>query len=257
MPRANRYQVADTIYHLTHRCHDRQFLLRFAKDRNVYRDWMREGLRRYPVSLLAYCITSNHVHLVLHAEKIESVSRFMQLVEGSTAQQYNLRKKRSGGFWSERYHCTMVDSGSYLCRCLQYVDLNMVRAGVVKHPRDWEWGSYRELMGERRRYRLLNVRKLLDRLGYETMNELRSSYSEEISRALTAGISRDATWTENLAVGSKTFVDRMSQRWPHRRALEVEERGGTWMVREAGSAYDSFLGIESRSKATGKALNRG
>ena len=61
MPRANRYLVEDQIYHLTHRCHDREFLLRFGRDRSVYREWLRQGVRRYGISLFGYCITSNHV----------------------------------------------------------------------------------------------------------------------------------------------------------------------------------------------------
>ena len=61
MPRANRYTIPGVAYHVTHRCHDRSFLLRFAKDRAIYRKMLRERLRTFPVSLLGYCITSNHV----------------------------------------------------------------------------------------------------------------------------------------------------------------------------------------------------
>lgn len=98
MPRANRYIVPGQIYHITHRCHDRAFLLKFGIDRDGYRAWLREGLRRHRVSLLNYCITSNHVHLILHSESAEEVARLMQLVEGCVAQDYNLRKGRSGAW---------------------------------------------------------------------------------------------------------------------------------------------------------------
>jgi len=61
MPRANRYVVPGQIYHLTHRCHDRSFLLKFARDRTAYRQKLWEGLRQFQVALLNYGLTSNHV----------------------------------------------------------------------------------------------------------------------------------------------------------------------------------------------------
>jgi len=60
----------------------------------------------------------------------------MQLIAGRTAQEYNQRKKRKGAFWEDRYHATAVDTGDYLSRCMVYIDLNMVRAGVVSLPED-------------------------------------------------------------------------------------------------------------------------
>jgi putative transposase len=67
MPRANRYIVPGQIYHLRHRCHNRQFLLKFANDRHGYRRRLREAVHELRLSLLRYTITSNHVHLVAYA----------------------------------------------------------------------------------------------------------------------------------------------------------------------------------------------
>ena len=245
MPRANRYIVPGQIYHLTHRCHNQAFLLRFGIDRDNYRAWLREGLQRHGLSLLNYCITSNHVHLILHSESAEAVAAFMQLAEGSMAQEYNLRKKRSGAFWGERYHCTMIDSGEYLWRCMQYVDLNMIRAGVVKHPKDWNWGGYPELMGVRKRYRLLAPERLLERLECAE-GEFRERYEAKINDALTRdGHVRDPKWTECLAVGSQGFIEKMSGQFNNRRELSITQEGGktgAWTIRETHDAYGRFLG---------------
>lgn len=140
MPRANRYIIPGNTYHLTHRCHDREFLLKFARDRNRYRQRLREAARTGELSLLTYNITSNHVHLVVYAADAEQVAVFMQQAAGEFARDYNRRKERRGAFWEGRYHATMVDSGEYLWSCLKYVELNMVRCGVVDHPRDWHRG---------------------------------------------------------------------------------------------------------------------
>jgi len=120
MPRANRYILPGVAYHLTHRCHDRSFLLKHGVDRSLYRKMLRERLAQHPVSLLGYCITSNHTHLLAVAHDSEAdISCFMQSLEGDFAQAYNLRKKtRSGAFWGDRYHAVMVDTGDYLWRCM-------------------------------------------------------------------------------------------------------------------------------------------
>jgi putative transposase len=109
MPRANRYFVPAQVYHLTHRCHDRRFLMKFARDRNDYRERLRQILPRFEISLLDYCQTSNHVHRLSRAEKPDQISRFMQTLEGEFAQAYNRRHNRSDAYWSDRFHATMIE----------------------------------------------------------------------------------------------------------------------------------------------------
>jgi len=69
MARFSRLGLEGGIYHVTHRCHNRSFLLKFAKDRSAYNAKLREGLDLFKIALLDYCITSNHVHLILDADR--------------------------------------------------------------------------------------------------------------------------------------------------------------------------------------------
>jgi len=117
------------------------------------------------VTVLGYCITSNHTHVLARSESEGALSRWMQQVEGEFAQSYNRRKHRSGAFWSDRYHCTMIEEGPHLWNCMVYIDLNMVRAGVVTHPVQWPWCSYGEWMGQRRRYGVVDSTECLRVLG--------------------------------------------------------------------------------------------
>lgn len=161
MPRANRYLQPGCLYHLTHRCHDRKFLLRFGTVRSEYRKRLRRALQQYDVSLLAYCITSNHTHLLAESPDETAISRMMQKLEGEFAEWYNFRKHRRGAFWSDRYHCTLVDGATYAWNCMKYIDLNMVRAGVVNHSCEWKWCGYEELVGIRQKYCLLSLESIL------------------------------------------------------------------------------------------------
>ena len=88
-------------------------------------------------------VTSNHVHLLVSGDNDhEVIPQSMQLIAGRTGQEYNQRKNRKGAFWEDRYHATAVESGSHLTQCLVYIDLNMVRAGVVAHQREWPYSGY-------------------------------------------------------------------------------------------------------------------
>ena len=141
MPRASRYILPGQTVHITQRCHNRSFLLKFAKDRSRYVDRRRERLEGHAIDLFNYCITSNHVHLLLRdrvAGEVSNIPAFMNSLAGDFAQSYNLRKKRSGSYWGDRYHASMIDDREYLFRCLRYIDMNRMRAGVVAHPSEWD-----------------------------------------------------------------------------------------------------------------------
>ncbi len=138
MPRANRYFLSGHVWHLTHRCHKKEFLLKFASDRKNWIHWLFEARKRYGLQVLNYIVTSNHIHVLVYSpEDKQVIPSSLQLVAGRTAQEYNQRKSRKGAFWEDRYHATAVETDQHLIQCLMYIDLNMVRAGVVAHPKDW------------------------------------------------------------------------------------------------------------------------
>src|SRR6266699_5847073 len=78
MARANRLRGDGGIFHLTHRCHNRAFLLKFARDRDAYRAKVREHVQQFDLAVLDYCLTSNHVHLLVDAPERLAVSGFMR-----------------------------------------------------------------------------------------------------------------------------------------------------------------------------------
>lgn len=242
MPRASRYLRDGHIYHLTHRCHDRRFLLKFKRDRDVYRRWLREAARRYEVAVYGYCITGNHVHILVDADDARNVGLMMHLAAGAYAQQWNRRKQQEGSAWEHPYHCTIVQNGRHLWNCLTYISLNMVRAGVVCHPSEWAWSGHDELCGIRRRYRILDIERLCDRVEVASAAELQAQYCELLEdRLARKELEREPEWTGALAVGDRAFVETVSCEYATRRKWVYSEppsEGRAWAVREADCAYD-------------------
>ena len=238
MPRAPRHHLSGYIWHLTHRCHRRQFLLTYARDRRAWRRWLYEARKRYGLCVLDYTATSNHIHLLVRDQGRHEIAASMQLIAGCTAQPFNRRKARGGAFWEDRYHATAVESGEHLARCVVYVDLNMVRAGVVTHPAQWEIGGYHEIQQERARYRIIDRQALADALGVE-LPRLAAFHMEWVRVGLqTAGRQREPLWTQSVAVGGRAFVARMQRQLGDRgRHRAVEQIGEMHVLREPSEAY--------------------
>ena len=90
------------------------------------------------------------------------IPKSMQLIAGRAAQEYNKRKGRNGAYWEDRYHATAIEKGEHLTRCLVYIDLNMVRVGVVNHPSEWKTCGYNEILNPSDRYTLIDQKALMD-----------------------------------------------------------------------------------------------
>jgi len=91
----------------------------------------------------AYCLMSNHVHLLVTPGDHAACARFMKTVNQRYAQHVNRIHERSGTPWEGRYRSNVVYSMRYVLACYRYIELNPVRAGIVRHPADYPWSSYR------------------------------------------------------------------------------------------------------------------
>lgn len=210
MPRANRHYVRGQVWHITHRCHESAFLLKFVRDRRRYCDWLRVARLRYGVCVLDYMVTSNHVHLLIQDLTPGSIARTMQLVSSRTAQEFNARKSRHGAFWEDRYHATAIETGQHLLRCVAYIDLNMVRAGAVRHPEDWEPSGYSEIQARRQRDGIIDRTALARLCGFDDLMAFQKAHASWIDGALQGhGCGRDPRWSRSLAVGGAGFIDDM------------------------------------------------
>ena len=112
-----------------------------------------------------------------------------------------------GAFWEDRYHATAVEDDDHLSQCMVYIDLNMVRAGVVAHPEEWPLRGYFEIQNPRQRYRIIDCKKLAGLFLFRDLGQLKEACRERVETTLrSACFSRDGKWTESIAVGSKRFV---------------------------------------------------
>jgi putative transposase len=243
MARAKRHYLPGYAWHITHRCHERSFLLKFGRDRRRWVRWLFEAKKRYRLCILNYMVTSNHIHLlVFDRDEPKVIPRSMQLVAGRTGQEYNQRKKRKGAFWEDRYHATAVETNQHLIQCLVYMDLNMVRAGAVSHPDDWDDGGYKEIQQPRLRYTLIDHGCLMDLLGISSIDMLQRAHRGWVEENLRAeGRTRESKWSESIAVGSKGFVASIKKQLGIRaKGQKIMGSAGECQLRETQYPYSAI-----------------
>jgi putative transposase len=127
----------------------------------------------------------------------------------------------------------------HLHRCLVYIDLNMVRAGVVNHPSKWVHSGYREMQNPPQRYGIVDLRELSSLCGFSELAEFQKAYRKWVDEALRRETAmREGRWSETIAVGSVSFVTNVKRELGFKAAhREVIAAGGAHALREGSEAY--------------------
>ena len=129
--------------HVIHRGNNRAACFVADADRSFFLFHLGRALGRFDCALHAYCLMTNHVHLLLTPANADSCGLLMKYVAQLYSQHVNRTYARSGSLWEGRFRSCLVQSETYLLSCYRYIELNPVRAGLVRHPRDYAWSSYR------------------------------------------------------------------------------------------------------------------
>lgn len=156
---------------------------------------------------------------------------------------------RRGAFWEDRYHATVVEGDEHLQRCVVYIDLNMVRAGVVRHPAAWAHGGYREIQDPPERYALIDLAQLAASCGFSSLEEFRRAHRQWVEHALAQEkLKRESRWSEAIAVGSRAFVEEVKRELALKaRYREIgKDEEGSCELREPRIPYTGVFEAEKR-----------
>ena len=140
MARLPRVVIADVAHHVTQRGNARQVIFGGDPDRIAYLELLRQHCALYRLSLLGYCLMSNHVHLIVIPRAAHSLAQALKHTHGRYAAYWNARQSSSGHVWQGRFYSCPLDD-SHLWIALRYVELNPVRAGMAAAAAQWKWSS--------------------------------------------------------------------------------------------------------------------
>jgi putative transposase len=147
MPRLARSVVRGIPLHIVQRGINRNPCFFAGTDYAWYLRFLQRFSERFGCSVHAYCLMTNHVHLLVTPQAQDACALMMKNLGQCYVQAVNKRLERSGTLWEGRFHSCMVQSDSYVLACYRYIELNPVRAGLVTAPNEYRWSSYAENSG--------------------------------------------------------------------------------------------------------------
>jgi REP element-mobilizing transposase RayT len=224
MARPLRLEFAGALYHVTARGNEQRsiFLGDADGDRAAYLAVLGATCERFNWLVHAYCLMTNHYHLLVETPDA-NLSRGMRQLNGVFTQYVNRTHSRVGHLLQGRFKAIVVERESYLLELSRYVVLNPVRAGMVAAPGDWPWSSYRAMVGEVPAPGWLETDAVL-----RAFAEERTTAVAGYRRFVAEGIGAASPWQAlkgQIYLGSEPFVERMQARIdPQRPLREIPKR---------------------------------
>ncbi|NDY72942.1 transposase [Desulfobacter hydrogenophilus] len=210
MPRRPRIVVPNIPLHIIQRGNNKQACFFADNDYLFYLQWLEEYALTSGCLIHAYVLMTNHVHLLLTPKSNSSTGNLLKRLGQRYVQYINRTYRRTGTLWEGRYRSCLVQEEKYLLTCQRYIELNPVRAGIVEHPGEFKWSSYRH-NGQGEMSGFITPHILYQSLG-ETNNQQQTTYRglfryelepDEIDQI------RKAT-NGNFALGTKRFQNEIS-----------------------------------------------
>ena len=143
MTRPRRYCPPNIPVHVNQRGNNRCDCFYSSDDKATFFKYLKQGAKKYDVDVHAWVLMSNHFHLLLTPHAWNSVSRLIQHIGRDYVRYFNRKHDRSGTLWEGRFESCLVQTERYFLICQRYIELNPVRAGMVDHPGDFHWSSFR------------------------------------------------------------------------------------------------------------------
>jgi REP-associated tyrosine transposase len=203
MPRHPRVHAEGLLYHVLARGNDGQKIFLSQSDYQAFIEALRTVRQRYPFSLYAYVLMSNHFHLLLEVHRFPT-ARILQSLLTGYVRRFNKIHHRRGHLFEGRYKAIVCDRDSYLLELVRYIHLNPVRAAMMKRPGEWRWSGHGEYLGKEKR-------GLID--SGPVMGELRTAARYEAFIRDGAKVNYRAEWHPGDGapfLGPERFVKKIS-----------------------------------------------
>jgi putative transposase len=208
MSRPLRLEFPDALYHLTSRGDRREDIYEDDMDRGAFLDVLSSVIEQFNWTCYAYCLMSNHYHLLVQTPDA-NLSKGMRQLNGVYTQAYNRRHNKTGHLFQGRYKSILVDEDSYLLELSRYIVLNPVRAGMTRRVDQWKWSSYLAMVGEDIVPGWLASDYLLSQFSVQRKTAIRKYMA-----FVQDGLRRDSIWAQlnnQIYLGDQKFIDSLQQ----------------------------------------------
>ncbi|MBF0484352.1 MAG: transposase [Candidatus Omnitrophica bacterium] len=202
MPREKRITRAGLIYHVINRGNNRQPVFLEDDDFRKYLGILYRFKKQYQFKLFAYCLMTNHVHLLIQVGEKKTISQIMQSITVAHTRHYHFKYQSSGHVWQGRFNSPIVSDDEYLLNVMKYIEQNPLRARMVKNIGEYLWSSYR--------LNALAVQcKMIDRQDnkvYQKLGETDDIRREQYIRLMKRGIAEQDLEDIRFSVKTGSYI---------------------------------------------------
>ena len=142
MSRTPRFTMEYGTYHIMSRGHNKRNIFHSASDFEKYLNILTTNRTKYSIKIYRYTPMTNHTHLIIMVPDLTNLSNSMRFLNQSYAHYYRKKYGGVGYVWQDRYKSFLIHDGIYLLECSRYVEMNLVMAGIVSPPEEYQWPSY-------------------------------------------------------------------------------------------------------------------
>lgn len=150
MPRIARRHSQSQFKHIIVQGINKEYIFKKNEYIERYKRIILEKLKNSNITILAYCIMNNHAHFLIHSEKSEYISKYMQRINTTYSQFYNRLNKRIGYVFRDRFYSQDILTQKQLFNCLKYIHNNPVKANICNSMKDYRYSSYNEFLGKKK-----------------------------------------------------------------------------------------------------------
>ena len=169
MARPLRITYPGAFYHVTTRGNERGNVFKSRRDREKFLSYLESATIRYGATIHAYCLMSNHFHLLLETPQ-GNLSEIMQHINGAYTTYFNVKRKRVGHLFQGRFKAILIEADEYAAELSRYIHLNPVRAGMASKPEEYLWSSYHAYIGNTAAPEWLNTNFILGSIAGSAVN---------------------------------------------------------------------------------------
>lgn len=142
MPRIFRLLPEEGCLHILTRGNNRQAIFHDDKDYDAHLNFIKRYKQESKIKVYHYCIMPNHAHLIVEINPRSTLSKFIKQLNLAYLYYYKKRYKYDGHLWQGRYKSLIISKDEYLIACARYIELNPVKAKIVKDPKEYPYSSY-------------------------------------------------------------------------------------------------------------------
>lgn len=230
MARPLRIEYPGAVYHVTSRGNEKKPVFKDDTDRENFLNAVQHVNKRYNWICHAYCLMTNHYHLLIETPD-GNLSIGMRQLNGVYTQLFNKWHGRTGHLFQGRYKAILIQKDSHLLEVCRYVVLNPLRAKMIERPEDWKWSSYLATAGKTKAHPCLTTDWVLGQFSRK-----RGKAEQEYRQFVHWGIGQKTIWTEvrgQSLLGEDTFMDKLTDHLRKHKDISEIPRSQRYATRPA------------------------